>query len=487
MVAYNHQEQINLKSNTHSMKKNFNLSMIALLVAGTAALSSCSKNDDPGTGTIDPTKPPVESNAALADSFFEKVTYKGAFGQADWTTNWTNFNPKTTVYGAATETLKGTIAASMTLDASKVYKLEAFVYVPEGVTLTIPAGTVIRGDQISKGTLVIARGGKLIAEGTATKPIVFTSNKAVGERAPGDWGGLIILGKSTNNIPTGTGLIEGGLTTPFGNHGGTDPADNSGTLKYVRVEFPGIAFTKDNEINGITFGSVGSGTTVDYVQVSYSGDDSYEWFGGTVNAKHLVSIANVDDVFDFDNGFSGKLQFLVAQRDPALADQAGQANGIESDNSAADFTTAPRTRPVISNLTLIGPGNTGVDPKHENANLWRRGSKMILANSVFIGFRYGLDIRDKETGDALTDGTSLIKNNIYQSYQAGKDVMASASSATGTPSFASVDLLKTYLTSKGNLTIDEAAAAALLSAPFNLTTPNFTLKAGSAAATGASF
>jgi hypothetical protein len=463
------------------MKKNFNLSMIAVVMAGTAIISSCSKKNGPDV-IVDPAVP-VESNAALADSFFDKVAYKGAFGTADWTASWTNFDPKLAVYPDATETLSGTISANMTLDAAKVYRLEGFVYVADGVTLTIPAGTIIRGDQVSKGTLVITRGGKLMAEGTAAKPIVFTSNKAVGERAPGDWGGVILLGKSTNNIPGGTGLIEGGLTAPFGNHGGTDPADNSGTLKYVRIEFPGIAFQPNNEINGLTLGSVGSGTTLDYIQVSYSGDDSFEWFGGTVNAKHLVSIANVDDVFDFDNGFSGKLQFLVGKRDPALADQAGQSNGIESDNSATDFVSTPRTRPVISNVTLIGPGNTGVDVKHEYANLWRRGSKMILANSVFIGFRYGLDIRDKETGDALTDGSSLIKNNIYQSYTADKDVVADGT----TLSFTSADLLKTYLTSKGNQTVDEAAATALLSTPFNLTAPNFTLKAGSAASTGATF
>ncbi|MDB5020707.1 MAG: hypothetical protein JWQ28_1834 [Pedobacter sp.] len=457
--------------------------MIAILMAGTAITSSCSKSNGPDV-VVDPVVvPPVESNAALADSFFEKVTYKGAFGTADWTASWTNFNPKLAVYGDATETLTGTISANMTLDAAKVYRLEGFVYIADGVTLTIPAGTVIRGDQASKGTLVVTRGGKLVAEGTAAKPIVFTSNKAVGQRAPGDWGGVIVLGKSVNNIPGGTGLIEGGLTAPFGNHGGADPGDNSGTLKYVRIEFPGIAFQPNNEINGLTLGSVGSGTTIDYVQVSYSGDDSYEFFGGTVNAKHLVSIANVDDVFDFDNGFSGKLQFLVAQRDPTLADQAGQANGIEADNSATDFVATPRTRPVISNVTIIGPGNTGVDVKHEYANLWRRGSKMILANSVFIGFRYGLDIRDKETGDALTDGSSLIKNNIYQSYTAANEVVADGT----TLSFATADLLKTYLSSKGNLTVDEAAASALLSTPFNLTAPNFTLKAGSAATTGATF
>lgn len=466
------------------MKSKFNVSLIAAMMAGTALFSSCSKSDDP---TIDPVAPPVvtppgESNAALADSFFDKVAYKGAFGTADWTKDWTNFDPKNTTYPATTETLEGTISANKTLDASKVYLLKGFVYVMDGVTLTIPAGTIIRGDQGSKASLVVTRGGKLMAEGTASKPIIFTSNKAVGSRAPGDWGGLLILGKAKNNIPGGEGLIEGGFTEPLGKHGGTNDDDNSGVLKYVRVEFPGIAFTSQNEINGITLGSVGRGTTLDYLQVSYSGDDSYEWFGGTVNAKHLVSIANIDDVFDFDNGYSGKLQYLVAQRDPALADQAGQSNGIESDNSEKAFTTEPRTRPVISNLTLIGPG-TPSDGKHENANLWRRGSKMVLANSIFINARYGIDIRDKETGDALTDGSSLIKNNIYQSNEAGKEVMASGT----TPSFANVDLLKTYLTSKGNQIIDKTAADALLNAPYSLTAPNFTVKAGSAAATGASF
>lgn len=467
------------------MRNKLNLGIVALLMAGTATFTGCSKSTDNPVNPI--VNPPVNSgpsNALLADSFFEKVTYRGAFGTTDWTAGWANFTPKTTVYGAATETLAGSITANRTLDASKVYLLSGFVYVTDGVTLTIPAGTVIRGDQTSKGTLVVTRGGKLIAEGTAAKPIVFTSNKAVGERAPGDWGGIIVLGKSTNNIPGGTGLIEGGLTAPFGNHGGTDAADNSGVLKYVRVEFPGIAFQPSNEINGVTFGSVGSATTVDYIQVAYSGDDSFEWFGGTVNAKHLISTANVDDVFDFDNGFSGKLQFLVGQRDPALADQGGQSNGIESDNSEKDFVTAPKTRPVISNLTLIGPGKDNVDGKHEYANLWRRGTKMILSNSIFIGFKFGIDVRNKETSDALTDGSSLIKTNIYQSYTAGRDV------EVGLPnngSFASVDLLKTYLTANANTIIDETAASALLSAPFSLTAPNFTLKSGSVASTGASF
>ena len=192
----------------------------------------------------------------------------------------------------------------------------------------------------------------------------------------------------------------------------------------------------------------------------------------------------MDDSFDFDNGFQGKLQFCVAQRDPKLADQAGQSNGIEADNSETDFKSSPRTRPVISNMTLVGPvanlaALATVDAKHEHAYLWRRGAKMILGNSIAIGFKFGLNIRDKETGDALTDGTSVISNNISQSYVAGSDIIASGS----TPSFASVDLLKTYLTGKGNATLTEADSQTLLNNPYSATAPNFTLKSGSSAAT----
>lgn len=459
------------------MKNKFNLGLIAVVFAG-ASLASCSKNNGPD---VEP-EIPVESNEVLADSFFDKVAYRGAMGTSDWTANWTNFEPNNAVYGATTETLSGTISSNRTLDASKVYLLSGFVYVASGVTLTIPAGTVIRGDELSKGTLIITRGAKLMAEGTSTKPIVFTSNKDAGKRAAGDWGGVIVLGKSTNNYPGGTGLIEGGIDATLGTHGGTDPADNSGVLKYIRVEFPGIAFVANNEINGVTFGSVGSGTTVDYIQVSYSGDDSFEWFGGTVNAKHLVSTANVDDIFDFDAGYTGKIQYAIGQRKANVADGAGESNGIESDNGSV-FSAIPRTRPVISNMTIVGPSVVGaeVDAKHQNANLWRKGSKMILANSLFIASKWGIDIRDKETGEALNDGSSLIKNNIYQVADAAKQVMASNNS------FATVDLLKTYLTSKNNTFIDAAAADALLTTPYSQTAPNFTIKAGSAAATGATF
>ena len=177
------------------------------------------------------------------------------------------------------------ISSDMTLTYPNTYNLRGFVYVTEGATLTIEPGVVIKGEKESKATLIVERGGKLIAEGTKERPIVFTSAQAPGSRKPGDWGGIILLGKAKNN--KGEQTIEGGVRSK---HGGNDDADNSGVLKYVRCEFAGIEYSVDNEINAITFGSVGSGTTVDYVQVSYSGDDSYEWFGGDVNCKHLVAL-----------------------------------------------------------------------------------------------------------------------------------------------------------------------------------------------------
>ena len=178
-------------------------------------------------------------------------------------------------------TIKGNIDENVTLSASKIYLLEGFVYIAEGATLTIQPGTVIKGDQATNGSLIVERGGKIMAEGTVAKPIVFTSAKPKGSRKAGDWGGIIILGNAPVNLPNAK--IEGGVDRSYG---GSDANDNSGVLKYVRIEYSGIAFQPDNEVNGLTLGGVGAGTTIDYVQVSFNGDDAFEFFGGTVNAKH---------------------------------------------------------------------------------------------------------------------------------------------------------------------------------------------------------
>ena len=164
------------------------------------------------------------------------------------------------------------------------YLLHGWVYIADGATLTIEPGTVILGDKDTKASLIVERGGKLYAKGTASEPIVFTSEQPKGQRRPGDWGGLILCGRANNNQTEQQ--IEGG---PRSKHGGNDNADCSGALSYVRVEFAGYPFQTDKEINGITLGSVGSSTQIDHVQVSYSNDDSFEWFGGAVNCQYLVA------------------------------------------------------------------------------------------------------------------------------------------------------------------------------------------------------
>ena len=247
------------------------------------------------------------------------------------------------------------------------YLLKGWVYIASGAELTIEPGTVIKGDKQTKAALIVEPGGKLYAQGTAQKPIVFTSEEAKGNRKPGDWGGLIICGNARNN--QGQMQIEGGPRTK---HGGSNDSDNSGIISYVRVEFAGYPFERDKEINGITFGSVGSGTQVDHLQVSYCNDDSYEWFGGTVNAKYLVAYKGWDDEFDTDNGFSGKVQFGLSVRDSRIADTS-QSNGFESDNCADGAAVDPYTTATFSNITFIGP--MAVDANFENTTDYINGGE----------------------------------------------------------------------------------------------------------------
>jgi hypothetical protein len=285
------------------------------------------------------------------------------------------------------------------LPTRTVYKLNGWIYVKNNATLTIAPGTIIRGDKTAQGALIIERGSKIIANGTVDEPIIFTSGEAPGSRTYGDWGGIILCGYSTINKPGGTGIIEGGVGSTYG--GGLTPnnADNSGILKYVRIEFPGIAFAANNEINGLTMGGVGTGTTIDNVQVSYSGDDSYEWFGGTVNAKHLIALRGYDDDFDTDNGFNGKVQFCVSLRDPNQADVSG-SNSFESDNDATGTGNTPLTESTFSNVSSFGPQPTvgsACHVKYQNAQHLRRNTAIKVHNSIFLGWPVGLYIDGNST------------------------------------------------------------------------------------------
>ncbi len=301
------------------------------------------------------------------------------------------------------------------------YTLKGWVYVCEGSQLTIEAGSIIKGDKGTKAALIVERGGQIFAQGTASKPIVFTSAEPAGQRKPGDWGGIIICGRAKNNKTEMT--IEGG---PRSKHGGNDDNDNSGVLSYVRCEFAGYPLLPDQEINGITLGSVGRGTKIDHVQVSYSNDDSFEWFGGSVNCSHLVAFHGWDDDFDTDNGFSGKVQFCLSARNPRIADKS-VSNSFESDNNADGTTTSPVTSCVFSNVTFIGPIGqdaaftnttgfiTGGDWNPNNGSKLgqfqaamhiRRSSNLSCFNSVAIGYPVGLIVENDKGSNTQGSATN---------------------------------------------------------------------------------
>ncbi|MBK9305074.1 MAG: T9SS type A sorting domain-containing protein [bacterium] len=293
-----------------------------------------------------------------------------------------------------------------TLSPDTLYTLTGLYYVENGYTLTIPAGTVCQAD--TAATLIITRGAKIYAEGTAEQPIVFTSRKLEGQRAPGDWGGVMILGSApVNKVDP---LIEGGIIG--GTYGGSDPNDDSGVFKYVRIEYCGYRFQLNNEVNGLTMGGVGAGTEIHHVQISYSFDDSYEWFGGTVNCDHLVCFGGTDDEFDTDFGYTGNVQFAFGMKDLNLWDPTGETNGFESDNDGSSTSQAtPFTHPHFSNVTLIGPertdalvGNLPAGHKFQFAGVLRRSTRTSIYNSVIMGYPWGMSVRDAFTqASALTD------------------------------------------------------------------------------------
>jgi hypothetical protein len=410
----------------------------------------------------------------------QQVNYRGAFApapEAMWTEGWANWDPENTVYPAANVTVSGSISSNTTWTRNNVYQLSGLVYVDSLVTLTIESGTIIRGGTTpSNASLIIKRGAKIIAEGTPCSPIVFTSGVAVGARSRGDWGGLIILGRAQTNL--GTGFIEGLSTNPQLAYGGTDNADNSGILKYVRIELNGSVFAPNSEINGLTMGAVGSGTKIDYVQVSFNQDDAFEWFGGAVSASHLVSYRNLDDDFDTDNGFSGKVQFALAVRDPNVADapSISTSEGFESDNDAGGSTNTPQTSAVFSNVTVIGPyrGNASatVAAGFRRGARIRRNSALSIFNSIFMDYATGLFIDGPASVANATNGTLKYKNNLV-------------ALVTPTHRVAENDATRTIFFANNNDSL--STTTGVLITPYNFTAPDYRPAAGSPALTNFDF
>ena len=416
---------------------------------------------------------------SINDDFFTKVSYVGAFGSEDWTQGWANFDPINTNYPTPTVT-KGngdfTQAGGTKITANEtwsgVVKLDGFVYVQSGATLIINPGTIIRGTE--KSCLVIERGAKIMAEGTSSQPIVFTSMKAAGSRWSNDWAGLIICGKAPNNKGNDV-LIEGGVGATFG---GNVADDNSGVLKYVRIEFPGYDIDGNgNEINGLTLGSVGSKTVIDYVQVSYSGDDAFEWFGGTVNAKHLIAFSTEDDDFDTDNGFGGMVQFGVIVRNPDLSD-TDTANGFESDNDASGSAATPLTSAIFSNITIYGPVTDNSTAKNHGYGLrLRRNTSLKLYNSVITGTVKNPVFIDGAAAQAnALAGNLTIKNTVIAA--ANNKFFKTDYNATAQTGWTYAAAAAWFMgAGMGNDTV--AAADLKINAPLTITAPAFIPQAGS--------
>lgn len=379
--------------------------------------------------------------------------------------------------------VRGSITSSQHWTADKTYRLRGYVYVDGNSTLTIDPGTKIVSNKDSAGVLVIYKGSKIMAAGTADKPIVFTSNET--DKKPGDLGGVVIVGKATGN--GNHAVLEGGVDAAHNTFGGTDDADNSGTLSYVRIEYGGKAVNPGDEINGLSMYTVGSGTTVDHIQVIRGLDDAFEFFGGAFNAKYLIAYNCADDDFDMDDGYHGKIQFAVSVKDPAFTDNKGTtgdfSNNFEVDNTtdANGYLKNPVTSPTLSNFTAIGPNNVaGTSADYGYGMRWRRGAKFILANAIVMGSqKAGLDIDNDPTAQFYIDGVSGFRNSLLHAvnnpYQTDKLSAVVFTAAT----------LKTLAETRDGSKSYTAATDIGLTDPFNNAAPNLLPKSGSAAATAA--
>ena len=296
--------------------------------------------------------------------------------------------------------VSGEITGTETWVNTNYYVLRGAVFVRNAATLNIQAGTRVIGESGSVGTLIVERGGRLMASGTAQAPVVFTSDQAIGTRNRGDWGGLIINGRAPINLEGGEGAGEGDT----GVYGGTDPNDNSGVLRYVRVEFSGIEFSPDNELNGIAFQGVGRGTQVDHVQAHMSRDDAMEWFGGNVDGKYLVMSNAADDSVDWTFGWTGRLQFVAVTQRGDDAD-----NGIEADDNEFNNNALPRSNPQIYNITLCGDPDRNEGGESTRAANLRRGTAFTIRNFLITGFKnvgFQIETTNTATTGQVANGTS---------------------------------------------------------------------------------
>lgn len=380
--------------------------------------------------------------------------------------------------------VRGTIRSDQNWTKDKVYRLRGYVYVT-GAKLTIEAGTKIISNKDSAGVLVIYKDATIIADGTSANPIVFTSAETSPQ--PGDLGGVVLVGQATGN--GNHSVVEGGVDPAFSAFGGTNDAHNSGTLRYVRIEYGGKAVNPGDEINGLSLYGVGSGTIIDYVEVVRGLDDAFEFFGGTVNCKHLIAYNSADDDYDMDDGYRGKIQFAISIKDPKFTDNKGTtgdiSNNFEVDNVNPSngflWNRGPITFPILSNFTAIGPNNAaGTSTDYGYGMRWRRGTKFILANSIVMGGqRAGLDLDDDSTASYYKSGVSNFYNSILHAYgkpfQVDKQVKNPAAlDSLGLATITTTTNKSVYFATAGDVKLTD---------PFNNSAPNVKPQTGSPALT----
>ncbi len=338
---------------------------------------------------------------------------KGIFGSENWFNNWTNFKPNNTDYKESTIILSGSINENHTLSKKNIYLLTDIVYVRNNATLTIEPGTIIRGDNETCGTLVITKGSKIIAEGTETDPIVFTSNKPTSVRKAGDWGGIIILGDAPISKFGGYSCLDFNLNNTMCGYGGTNEESNSGILKYVRIEYCGRKINATKELNGLSLAGVGSKTIMNFIQISYSNDDSFECYGGNVNLNNIISFKATDDDFDFTQGTQCKIKNSIAIRYPFISDKSkSRCFEIYSyDNPENMDFTKKMTKILANNMTLI-------NNEENNQGLVREAiyvkdkSTFELEESIISGFNSAILIGSEALNREKNIENINLKNSL---------------------------------------------------------------------------
>lgn len=326
----------------------------------------------------------------LLSGFFlqaQQQQSKGIIGNTNWMNNWTSFKPASIEYNEATNIIAGNIDKDTRLTKRNTYQLVGVVYVTNNAVLTIEPGTVIRGDDKTCGTLVITNGAKIMAEGLETDPIVFTSNKEMVERKPGDWGGIIILGKAPINTLGGLHTLPFDLEPMLNHYGGQDSEDNSGILKYVRVEYAGRKLSSLKELNGISLAGVGRKTVLSNIQVSYSNDDSFESYGGDLIMNNLISYRTTDDDFDFTQGVQCNISNSIAIRHPFSSDVSGsRCFEVDSYDKIGNTDMSKKlTKIDATNITMVNLEENNQGLVRESAYV-RENTFFNLSNSIISGF-----------------------------------------------------------------------------------------------------